>query len=128
MADYMNMTNDSVVHVIDRFSAVILVVAEISKIIWMYSFMKSAVFGTYSLALLLAIGSFIKSQECQSRLDTQGFIFWHCCWHLYPIAVAIIVFVDTHISDPYGVSPQLIYSILAVISVSCWFGYKQIKY
>ena len=39
---------------------------------------------------------FLQSQKSQQALDEDGFIFWHCGWHCYPIAACII-----HIADHY---------------------------
>mmetsp|Transcript_16198 Transcript_16198/g.46681 ORF Transcript_16198/g.46681 Transcript_16198/m.46681 type:complete len:160 (-) Transcript_16198:70-549(-) len=101
MADYMNMTNDSIWHAFDRFMAAPLTVLELWKIATMYPHVRTGTFHAYFLAFCLAIFSFINSQTAQSNHDTVGFAFWHNMWHVYPLAVSVIMSFDFFVLGEY---------------------------
>jgi len=95
-ADYMNMTNDSIHHVLDRFLACPLTFLELCKIITMYQHLHTSTFLLYFVAFVFALFSFARSQLAQSRYDSHGFLVWHSLWHMYPIVATAISFYDKH--------------------------------
>jgi len=90
MADYMNMTNSSVIHVIDRCLALPNCAVEILKIYMSYKFVRTETFVIHAVGLLCALYAFMKSQEAQSNLDADGFIFWHNTWHIIPLTTIVL--------------------------------------
>ncbi|KAL3785087.1 hypothetical protein ACHAWO_000294 [Cyclotella atomus] len=102
LADYVHMTNNSPWHQIDRFLACLLMSLEMIKLIVMRPHTRPALYALYLIGVSMAIGCFIKSQESQRELDTDGFIFWHCGWHCYPIFGTALVGLDKWIGIHYG--------------------------
>jgi hypothetical protein len=75
---------------------------EIIKLIVMRPHTRPALYALYLIGVSMAIGCFIKSQESQRELDPDGFIFWHCGWHCYPIFGTALVGLDKWIGIHYG--------------------------
>lgn len=96
LADYQNMTEDSISHVLDRFLACPLVCFELAKILTMYPHICPMTFTCYAASFICAIFSFLKSQVAQSEEDCEGFIFWHNCWHLYPLVASTLMLCDRY--------------------------------
>lgn len=44
-----------------------------------------------------AIYSFLQSQSAQSRQDWNGYIFWHNCWHSYPVLKSVVHVMDLYV-------------------------------
>jgi len=84
-ADYLNMTNDSIIHVIDRFMAVINTTLQSLRITLFYLYARPRIFILNLMAFIFAIFSFMKSQDSQQSHDVEGFIFWHNMWHCCPL-------------------------------------------
>lgn len=89
-ADYLCMTSDSIVHCLDRLLACPLMALEIVKIFVMYEHVSTSMFVAYCMATCLAVFSFLQSSAAQDVSDGDGFIFWHNCWHTYPLVVSTI--------------------------------------
>ena len=96
------MTNNSPWHLIDRFLACLLMSFEIVKLITMRPYTRPAVYAMYLTSTAIAMGCFMKSQESQKLLDRDGFIFWHCGWHCYPLLGAAVVGLEKWIISQYG--------------------------
>mmetsp|Transcript_14568 Transcript_14568/g.19921 ORF Transcript_14568/g.19921 Transcript_14568/m.19921 type:complete len:266 (-) Transcript_14568:1102-1899(-) len=101
LADYMNMTNDSIWHTLDRCVAVPLFLCELIKIWLMIPHTRRGVMTTYTSSTAIALLSFMMSQRSQKELNTDGFVFWHNMWHMYPIVCSIIMSVDKFVLDEY---------------------------
>lgn len=101
MADYMNMTHDSIYHTIDRFLAFFLLILEVCKIVTMAPHCRRNTFMLYASACAVAVASFFKSQEAQSNEDTDGFVFWHNIWHLYPLFCSVLMSYDYYVLGEY---------------------------
>mmetsp|Transcript_10807 Transcript_10807/g.16074 ORF Transcript_10807/g.16074 Transcript_10807/m.16074 type:complete len:245 (-) Transcript_10807:109-843(-) len=100
MADYVNMTNESIWHVLDRLLASPMSILTLAKLVCTHWYMPSIfAFVLDFLAFGFAIMSFTFSQLAQSNHDQEGFIFWHNCWHLYPILKIALFLTDMHIWD-----------------------------
>lgn len=95
-ADYRNMTKDSYWHVADRCLAVPLVVVELLRVAVMayHRGKQPKLLLSMVLSLVFAGASFACSQKAQAILDHSGFIFWHNCWHLYPLLGSAIALYD----------------------------------
>mmetsp|Transcript_13137 Transcript_13137/g.19365 ORF Transcript_13137/g.19365 Transcript_13137/m.19365 type:complete len:227 (-) Transcript_13137:251-931(-) len=92
-ADYLNMTNDSIFHPLDRVVAITSMAFEAYKIATLPATNKFVV-QAYVMAAILALCAFSKSQAAQEQLDRDGFVFWHTMWHMYPIVGSVIALVD----------------------------------
>lgn len=84
------MTNDSVVHVIDRFMANINLSMQMWKLSTYMYYARPGTFYCHLCAITFAIFSFMNSQDAQHEQDREGFIFWHNCWHCYPFVCVVI--------------------------------------
>lgn len=91
MADYVNMTEDSVFHVIDRCCAILLFGMEFWHIATRSSRTRAEVMVLILASIIFAGFSFMKSQESQRKVDAEGFTFWHAMWHTYPILVFCVL-------------------------------------
>jgi hypothetical protein len=96
------MTNNSPWHLIDRFIACLLMSLEMTKLITMRPYTRPVIYALHLIGVFMAIGCFIKSQASQRELDTNGFIFWHCGWHCYPILCTAVVGLDKWIDRNHG--------------------------
>jgi len=102
LADYISMSKDSYFHVIDRFSATVLIGVEFLKITLMVRehiykgrpFCRSVSLHGYVFAFVCAIMFFMKSQESQNQQDLKGFIFWHNLWHTYPLVGSFLMMLE----------------------------------
>lgn len=82
-ADYLNMDQDSVFHVIDRGLAIPLLLMEIWKLLVVWTHAPARRVPVVATVLLLgAIYSFLRSQHAQSEFNVEGFILWHNRWHM----------------------------------------------
>ena len=95
------MNKSSIVHAVDRFLALPLCLLELLKIISIlkYSKQEKHFLWAYSTAFCIAIYSFIQSQSAQTQKDLDGFIFWHCMWHMYPLLAIGIVSIERALSN-----------------------------
>merc|ERR1712183_438914 len=105
LADYINMNKSSIFHAIDRFLAMPLCALELIKIILLlrYSKQKKCYLWAYGISFFMAIYSFIQSQGAQTNKNVDGFIFWHCMWHLYPLAAIMTVYTESKLSGTKNV-------------------------
>ena len=106
LADYIHMTNNSAWHLVDRFLACLLMAMEITKLIALRPYTHPRVYLLYLVSMSFAIGCFVKSQESQKKLDTDGFIFWHCGWHCYPLLCAAVVGFERWVISQYADYPS----------------------
>ncbi len=88
------MTNDSIVHVVDRFMAVTNLTLQIWKITAISFYGRPKHFYCQLSAVTFAIFCFMNSQDAQEAQDMDGFVFWHNCWHIYPIVCICIEVTD----------------------------------
>lgn len=83
MADYRNMSGDSIYHVIDRFSASSSLCMELGKVFLMgYYKVRPTTLVFYGAAAVAAVFAFLQSQASQVEENRDGFVFWHNMWHL----------------------------------------------
>jgi predicted membrane channel-forming protein YqfA (hemolysin III family) len=107
LADYCHMTRDSYWHVVDRGTAVLLMILEVIKFgivmrdsirHWRWTpnphAMPLPLVILYAMALMFAVYSFEQSTQAQTSLDHQGFVQWHTLWHLFPLLASAIVGLD----------------------------------
>ena len=72
------MTNDHVVHVLDRFMATFMAVAYIWKMSALYFYGRPTTFFAQLVSFTFALFAFMNSQDAQETRDVNGFVFWHC--------------------------------------------------
>lgn len=84
------MTDDHSVHVIDRVFATFMTVTYSWKMFALYFYARPTTFFIQLAAFSFALFSFMNSQDAQESKDPDGFVFWHNCWHMYPIISSII--------------------------------------
>ena len=102
MADYMNMTNHSIFHVIDRFMALTNLILETSKVITMGFYVRPSTFYLQVCILITCVICFMNSSHCQHERDGEGFVFWHNLWHTYPLLSIAVLFYDRYIANSIG--------------------------
>ena len=100
-ADYLSMTHDTYIHTADRLLACPMMVFELAKVITMFPHVRTGTFSLYVLSVSVAVYSFIKSSQAQDNHDANGFIFWHNCWHLYPLVICVIMGYDFFVLGEY---------------------------
>lgn len=96
------MTNISVWHVIDRFSACIMMLLELVKLVTMRPYTRPAIYIMYLTSCGIAIFCFLKGQESLKLLSEDGFIFWHSGWHCYPIIASIVHLLEIFLNMRFG--------------------------
>mmetsp|Transcript_9450 Transcript_9450/g.13880 ORF Transcript_9450/g.13880 Transcript_9450/m.13880 type:complete len:248 (-) Transcript_9450:1664-2407(-) len=101
IADYLNMTNDTVFHVIDRFMACTNMILLFGKLAAFYFHSRPSNFYASLASTSFAVLSFMNSQDAQELHDPEGFIFWHNMWHLYPIQCIVIEMYDAFVLGDY---------------------------
>eukprot|EP00581_Thalassiosira_minuscula_P008702 CAMPEP_0183707620 /NCGR_PEP_ID=MMETSP0737-20130205/4152_1 /TAXON_ID=385413 /ORGANISM="Thalassiosira miniscula, Strain CCMP1093" /LENGTH=548 /DNA_ID=CAMNT_0025935339 /DNA_START=144 /DNA_END=1790 /DNA_ORIENTATION=- len=94
LADYVHMTNISPWHAIDRVIAVFMMSCELLKLLILSTYTRPILYAAYLTSCAVAIYCFLQSQNAQETLDTEGFVFWHNCWHCYPLWSAVIYLVE----------------------------------
>lgn len=95
------MTADSYIHTADRLLACPMMVFEICKALTMFPHVRLGTFGLYIASVAFAIFSFIQSSHAQDNVDSDSFIFWHNCWHVYPLLVSAIMGFDYFVLGEY---------------------------
>ena len=95
------MTADSYIHTADRLLACPMMVFEICKALTMFPHVRFGTFGLYIASVAFAIFSFIQSSHAQEHLDADSFVFWHNCWHVYPLLVSAIMGFDYFVLGEY---------------------------
>jgi len=101
-ADYIHMTNVSYWHNVDRWLACTNMTLQLGELICMYRFTRPVVFASYIGCTAAAVISFLNSQHAQSALDTEGFIFWHNCWHCLPITLIVVCWFENVLNRRWG--------------------------
>ena len=102
LADYVHMTNISLWHVVDRWIASADMTLKIGELICMYRFTRPGIFVLYFACTATAIICFLKSQQAQSALDTDDFIFWHNCWHCFPLTLIVVCWFENVLNRRWG--------------------------
>ena len=102
LADYVHMTNISAWHTIDRFLACSMMCLELAKLVTMSVYTRPYIYMLNLTSVGLAVFCFLQSQKSQQALDEDGFIFWHCGWHCYPIAACIIHITEHYLNRIWG--------------------------
>lgn len=102
LADYIHMTNISSWHTIDRFLACNMMSLELVKLLTMRSYTRPFVYILNLTCCGVAIFCFLKSQKSQQTLDGDGFVFWHCGWHCYPISASVVHLLEHFLNERWG--------------------------
>mmetsp|Transcript_17187 Transcript_17187/g.32532 ORF Transcript_17187/g.32532 Transcript_17187/m.32532 type:complete len:235 (-) Transcript_17187:70-774(-) len=100
-ADYINMANDSIAHVIDRSFAVIMFAAFLWRITSLFYFARPSNFFMQLAAFSFAMFCFMNGQDAQEAYDIEGWKFWHNLWHCFPFFVAAIEIYDRYFLGEY---------------------------
>ena len=95
------MTEDTYIHTADRLLACPMMVFEICKALTMFPHVRLRTFGFYMTSVAFALFSFIQSSHAQEHFDADAFVFWHNCWHVYPLLVSVIMGVDYFVLGEY---------------------------
>lgn len=87
------MTNDSIIHILDRALATPACIIELSRLI-AYYYNGIAFFWVFSqlVMLLSSLYCFMQSAKAHAALERDDFVFWHHLWHLYPLAASALLF------------------------------------
>ena len=103
LADYCNMSNDSIVHVLDRITATPAMGLEVGKLVSMLYHGDDGRLTVilYLSAIFMALYSFGQSQLAQQTVNRDAFVLWHTLWHLYPIVASIIIAMDHHVFSSF---------------------------
>ena len=102
LADYVHMTNTTLWHTVDRFLACANMALKLAELISMYRFPRPVIFASYIACTANAVFSFLNSQHSQSVLDTDGFIFWHNCWHCFPMTLIVVCWFENVLNRRWG--------------------------
>lgn len=101
-ADYMHMSNVSLWHVVDRCLACTNMAFHLSELICSYPFTRPGIYASNLACTAAAVFSFLNSSRAQSALDTEGFIFWHNCWHCFPINLITVCWFENVLNRRWG--------------------------
>ena len=101
-ADYMHMSNVSLWHIVDRWLACTNLTFHLGELICIYRFTRPCIYASYIACTAAAVVSFLNSQHAQSALDTEGFIFWHNCWHCFPITLIFVCWYENVLNRRWG--------------------------
>ena len=96
------MTNISAWHVIDRFSACIMMLLELIKLVTMRPYTRPAIYILYLVSCGIAMFCFLKGQESLQLLSEDGFVFWHSGWHCYPIIASFVHLIEYALNQRWG--------------------------
>ena len=89
------MTDDSAYHVLDRMVALPAAAFEVARIIaYIGNGVSYNIIAATILVQVAAVYCFCRSAMAQAELDRGEFVVWHFWWHVYPIAVSLVVFAD----------------------------------
>lgn len=102
LADYVHMTNVSLWHATDRILACIMLSLELAKLVVLRPYTRPLIYIVYLACCGGAIFCFMKSQKAQETLNEEGFVFWHCGWHCYPIACSVVYLVENFLNWRWG--------------------------
>ena len=67
---------------------------ELVKLVIMCQYCCPLIYALYLLCCGGAIFCYFKSQEAQKCLNEDGFVYWHCAWHCYPVLGIIVHFLE----------------------------------
>lgn len=95
------MTQDTYIHTADRLLACPMMLFELAKVITMIPHVRTGTFALYVSSVATAIYCFMKSSQAQDNHDANGFIFWHNCWHTYPLMICVIMGYDFFVLGEY---------------------------
>lgn len=82
MADYVNMDQDSIFHVLDRFAALTSAMLELCRIFDLLHIAKPSIATLYVGISVAGVLSFLRSQEAQAIQDRDNFVLFHNLWHV----------------------------------------------
>jgi hypothetical protein len=88
------MTDNSPWHVIDRFTACMMMSLEVLKLIIIRPYTRPIIYILYLSTLAVALACFLQGQEALKTMNEADFIFWHSGWHCYPITGIIVHTLD----------------------------------
>lgn len=101
-ADYVHMTNESLWHMVDRWLACTSMALHLGEIICIYRFTRPIIYALYVGCTAIAVINFLKSQHAQASLDTDAFIFWHNCWHCFPLTLIAVCWLENVLNRRFG--------------------------
>lgn len=96
------MTDISPWHVIDRFTACMMMSLEVVKLIIIRPYTRPVIYILYLTTLVVAMGCFLQGQEALKTMNEAGFVFWHSGWHCYPITGSIVHTLDYYTTQIWG--------------------------
>ena len=76
--------------------------SELVKLIALRPYTRPLIYTLYLTCCAAAVFCFTKSQEAQETLNAEGFVFWHNGWHFYPIAEAMVYFIEILLNRRWG--------------------------
>jgi hypothetical protein len=92
LADYVFMTDDSIIHVMDRAMATPAAAIEVGRVMAYVANNVSSLMIIATLVVeLTAMYCFLQSAKAQADLNRDNFVFWHFSWHCYPLVASLLV-------------------------------------
>ena len=86
------MTDDSILHVLDRAMATPAAAMEACRIMaYLTNNVSSLVILATVAVELTAVYCFVQSAKAQADVHRDNFVFWHFCWHCYPLVASLLV-------------------------------------
>jgi hypothetical protein len=102
------MTDNSPWHVIDRFTACMMMSLEVLKLIIIRPYTRPIIYILYLSTLAVALACFLQGQEALKTMNEADFIFWHSGWHCYPITGIIVHTLDYFTTQIWGQYQHLV--------------------
>lgn len=95
LADYVFMTDESIIHVMDRAMATPAAVMEGCRVMaYVANNVSSLMIFATIVVEMIAIYCFLQSAKAQADLHRDNFVFWHFSWHCYPLLASLLVVAD----------------------------------
>jgi hypothetical protein len=86
------MTDDSILHVMDRAMATPAAAMEACRIIsYVTNNVSWLIIAATIVVELAAVYCFVQSAKAQADMHRDNFVFWHFCWHCYPLVASLLV-------------------------------------
>jgi len=119
-ADYVNMANDSIYHVVDRFVAVTNTILYFGKVSTYFWHARISIIASQTIALMITMTCFVNSQRAQMLLNTEDFCMWHSLWHLCGLCSAFVDIIEVFVIEKKQDTESRMGSILPNERQSWW--------
>ena len=91
------MSDESIIHVLDRVVAVPAAVIELARIAaYISNKVSPLIIGMTLVVQLAAFFCFLQSAKAQAELNRDNFVLWHYLWHCYPLTASLVIATDSY--------------------------------